>query len=265
MNAIVLGPLILAPDRFAAIFAIAAFLIASEVLARKVDGRFSSWGWRAIVAFIVGARLGHVLSHLDSFATEPLRALAVWQGGFLVWAGVLLAIAYTAFEFRRHLGRIAWTLLPGATAAFVAVLVVQLTAGTPRTPLPKGEFLTLSGESVPSSNLVGQPLVVNLWASWCPPCRREMPMMADVAAGSSDAAYVFVNQGESLEAITSYLEAENIRLPTVLRDSLGEFARNYALPGLPATLFISSDGLLHSVHMGEISREALLQGVAELD
>ncbi|ODT09028.1 MAG: redoxin [Kaistia sp. SCN 65-12] len=265
MNAIVLGPLMFAPGRFAAIFAVAAFLIASEVLARKVDRRFSSWGWKAVVAFIVGARLGHVLVHLDGFIAEPLRVFAVWQGGFLVWAGVLLAVAYTAFDFRRHLGRVAWTLLPGASAAFAALVVVQLTAGTPRTPLPEGAFLTLSGESVSSPGLAGQPLVVNLWASWCPPCRREMPMMAEIAAQSSDAVFVFVNQGEPLEAIERYLEAENIRLPSLLRDPLGAFARHYAVPGLPATLFISSDGLLRSVHMGEISREDLLGGVAELD
>ncbi len=265
MNAIVLGPLIFAPGRFAAIFAIAAFLIASEVLARKVDGRFASWGWRTVVAFIVGARLGHVLAHAESFAAEPLRVFAVWQGGFLVWAGVLLAIAYTAFHFRRHLRQLAWTLLPGAAAAFAAVFVVQLTAGTPATPLPKGTFLTLADESVSSSDLAGYPLVVNLWASWCPPCRREMPMMAEVAAGSENANFVFVNQGEDPEAIQRYLETEGIELPTLLRDSLGEFSRHYAVPGLPATLFIASDGSLRSLHMGEISREDLLGGVAELD
>ena len=55
MNAVAIGPLVFAPDRFAAILAIAAFLFLSEILARKVDRRFSSWAWGATLAFIAGA------------------------------------------------------------------------------------------------------------------------------------------------------------------------------------------------------------------
>ncbi|MGH6760801.1 MAG: prolipoprotein diacylglyceryl transferase family protein [Phyllobacterium sp.] len=265
MNAISVGPLVFATDRFAAILAIVAFLIVNEVLARKVDDRFSAWGWKAVIAFIAGARLGHVAWHAESFMAEPLRAFFIWQGGFRVEAGVLVALAYTAFHFRRHLRQAAWTLLPAACAAFAAVFVVQLAAGTPRTPLPTGRFITLSDEIVQPSELNGQPLVVNLWASWCPPCRREMPMMADVAAQSSDARFIFVNQGEGREAIQTYLRGEKLELENLLLDSLGEFGRNYSIPGLPATLFIGSDGILRSVHMGEISREVLMKGVADLD
>lgn len=265
MNAITLGPLVFASDRFAAILAILAFLSISEVLARKVDGRFSAWGWKTVVAFIVGARLGHVAWHAESFAVEPLRALAIWQGGFRVEVGVLFSLVYTAFHFRRHLRQAAWSVVPAVCVAFAAVFVVELTAGTPPTPLPARSFLTLSGETARPSDLTGKPLVVNLWASWCPPCRREMPMMAGIAAQSTDATFIFVNQGEGKEATEAYLNREKIELGNVLLDSLGEFGRNYSVPGLPATLFIDSDGILRSVHMGEISKEALMNGIANLN
>jgi hypothetical protein len=55
-----------------------------------------------------------------------------------------------------------------------------------------------------------------------------------------------------------------LTLDPVLLDGLGRFSRHYTTPGLPATLFIGADGRLRSVHMGEISREALLTGIGKL-
>jgi thiol-disulfide isomerase/thioredoxin len=230
MNAVVIGPLVFAPDRFAAILAIAAFLLLSEILARKIDSRISGWSGGAIIAFIVGARAGHVIRHGESFLAEPLRALYIWQGGFLIWSGVALAAAYTLIRFRRELRVVLWVSLPVAVSAA----------------------------------FVGEPLVVNLWASWCPPCRREMPMMADVAANTGEARLVFVNQGEGADIVRNFLNAENLDLDHVVLDSLGEFGRHYGAPGLPATFFIGRDGTLRSVHMGEISREALTSGIDRL-
>lgn len=265
MNAVAIGPVVFAPDRFAAILAIAVFLVSSEVLARKVDQRFSVWAWGATMAFIVGARAGHVIEHAGSFLAEPLRVLYIWQGGFLIGAGVALALLYTLFRFRREFRLVLWTLLPGAAAAYVAFFSLQLTAGAPSLPLPTGDmYRTLAGVPFAPSDLEGRPTVINLWATWCPPCRREMPMMADVAATSDDARFVFVNQGEGMSVVERYLAAENLELDHVVLDSLGEFGRHYEAPGLPATLFIGSDGKVQSVHMGEISREGLLAGIERI-
>ncbi|HRP77487.1 MAG TPA: TlpA disulfide reductase family protein [Aquamicrobium sp.] len=265
MNAVSIGPLVFAPDRFAAILAIAAFLAVGEILARKVNERFSPWAWGATVAFVIGARAGHVIRHLDAFLAEPTRMVYIWQGGFLIWAGAGLAFAYTLFHFRHALRLASWTALPTAAAVFVALVVVQLAAGAPATPLPSGDiFRTLAGEPFRPGDLEGEPLVVNLWASWCPPCRREMPMMADVATETADARFVFVNQGEAASTIRQYLDAESLDPDHVVLDGLGEFARHYRVPGLPATLFIGADGTLQSVHMGEISREGLLAGIERI-
>ena len=265
MNAVAIGPLVFAPDRFAAILAIAAFLLLSEILARKVDQRFSGWAWGATIAFIVGARAGHVIRHGESFLAEPLRALYVWQGGFIIEAGFALAAAYTLIRFRRELRLVLWAALPAAVSAYVAFFVLQLAGGAPATPLPSGEtFCTLAGEPFHPAMLEGEPLVINLWASWCPPCRREMPMMADVAATTEEARLVFVNQGEGAEVVRRFLDRENLKLDHVVLDGLGEFGRHYGVPSLPATFFIGSDGLLRSVHMGEISREGLLTQIRKL-
>lgn len=109
-----------------------------------------------------------------------------------------------------------------------------------------------------------EPIVINLWESWCPPCRREMPMMADVAANTDDARLVFVNQGEGADIIRRFLKTENLELDHVVPDALGEFGRHYEVPGLPATFFIGRDGTLQSVHMDEISREGLTTGIRRI-
>ena len=183
----------------------------------------------------------------------------------MIGAGVVLMLGYTLFQFRRQLRLALWAALPAAASAYVAFFVLQLTAGTPATPLPTGDtFRTLAGDPFQAAALKGEPVVINLWASWCPPCRREMPMMADVAASTDDARLVFVNQGEGMEVVRNFLTSENLELDHVVLDGLGEFGRHYEVPGLPATFFIGRNGTLQSVHMGEISREGLLEGIRKL-
>lgn len=89
-------------------------------------------------------------------------------------------------------------------------------------------------------------------------------MMAKIAAAVDHADIVFVNQGESAETIEQYLAEERFEIENVILDPLSEFARHYEARGLPATLFIGSDGQLRSVHLGEISPETLLDGMAKL-
>lgn len=264
MNAFTIGPLMFSPDRLAAILGIATFMGGAEILARTVDSRFAGWSWRAALTFLIAARIGHVLRHFDSFAAEPWRVLAVWQGGFMIPAGIAGVAAITLLHLRRHPRLLLWTPVPAAASAFMATLVIQLTAGVPPTPLPSGSYTSLAGAEVTPSTLTGKPMVINLWASWCPPCRREMPMMADVAATNEEAAFLFVNQGENEGTVQAYLEREGLTLDPVLLDGLARFSRHYTTPGLPATLFIGADGRLRSVHMGEISREALLTGIGKL-
>src|SRR3546814_18391910 len=67
-------------------------------------------------------------------------------------------------------------------------------------------------------NLAGRPFVVNLWATWCPPCRRELPMLADVAA-NSDIPILLANQGENRQAVADYLLAGGISPRSVVLDT----------------------------------------------
>src|SRR3546814_2530180 len=76
----------------------------------------------------------------------------------------------------------------------------------------------MDGTELTPENLAGKPFAINLWATWCPPCRRELPMLADVAA-NSDIPILLANQGENRQAVADYLFASEISPRSVVLDT----------------------------------------------
>jgi thiol-disulfide isomerase/thioredoxin len=263
MNAVSLGPLVLAADRFAVILGIFTFILVTGIITRRIDDRFHSWSWWVLLGGIAAARLGHVLLHWQSFAAEPLRIFAVWDGAFY-WPAGAVAIAASILLVLRTARLRLWALLPLALGFVVWNTAWQLTGDTQAIALPASTFRTLSGDTYSLSAPSGKPMVINLWATWCPPCRREMPMMAELARSMEGAEFVFANQGESRDLIERYLADNGISLDHVLLDQFGDLARHYGAPGLPATLFVGVDGVLEHAHLGEISRETLQSRISGL-
>ncbi len=264
MGAVSIGPLVLAADRFAVVLAIFLFSIVTGILARRIDPAFHRWSWWVVAGGIVAARLGHVAIHWQSFAEEPWRIPAFWQGGFS-WPAGAVAVALTLVLVLTNARQRLWALLPLALSLVVWNVTWQLTAGVSPLPLPAGTYQSLAGAPVSLENSSGKPKVVNLWASWCPPCRREMPMMADVAAMTNDAEFFFANQGEERDRVAGYLAAEKLDLSAAILDPFSGLSRHYGAIGLPTTLFIGADGVLKQVHHGEISREVLQSNIARLN
>jgi len=260
MHAITIGPLVLAPDRFAALLAVGMFLLIATLLARRIDHRLEAWA--SVVAFggIVAARIGHVLLHWTSFAEEPWRIFAVWQGGFSVPSGlavVALATALYAGTVRFAAGAAAALLAAGV----VGIVTLELTKASFGQAAPVNRMATLDGGFRSIRDFQDRPVVINLWATWCPPCRRELPMMGRMAAERQDVAFLFINQGESAATVRSCLSTARVDLRHVLLDAAMAVSRHYAAPGLPVTLYLRQDGTLASLHTGEISREALAAGI----
>ena len=116
----------------------------------------------------------------------------------------------------------------------------------PLDPKPQAPDFTLSdsqGNSVSLSDFQGAPLVVNFWASWCPPCRREMPSMergAEWLRGFG-ARFITVNMGEDPDAVRRFLEKQGFSLP-VLLDQDGTVASNWGVNGLPVTFVLDPAG-----------------------
>ncbi len=263
MNAISIGPFVFAAAQFAAILGIFAFTIATSILARRFDPLIGRWSTWALIGGLIAARLGHVGLHWQSFIAEPWRVIAFWQGGFEPIAGLIGVAIISAFFIR--------SLKTGAAAAgalglslVVWIGVTQLTQATLGQPAPTVALQQIDGPPLAVSDVAGKPAVINLWASWCPPCRREMPLLAEIAASRDDVAFLFVNQGEGSDTIRSYLASANLKLDRVLLDQAMQIPRHYGTMGLPITLFLRADGTLASMHMGEISREALNANIEKI-
>ena len=263
MNAVAVGPLMLAGDRLAAIIGIASFTIVSAILSGRIDSGIRRWSNQALIAGFIAARAGHVVEHLDNFLAEPWRILAVWQGGFSLLWGLVAVLAVTAVHVRtRRMGLATGAAL--AASLFAWTVVDRLAIASAGTPTPTQVMEQLNGPPMALTDTSGRPAVVNIWASWCPPCRREMPLLAEVAASRKDVSFLFVNQGEGRETIKSYLASGHLALDHVLLDQTMSIPHHYGTPGIPVTLFIRADGTLMTAHMGEISREALTETITRL-
>ena len=143
--------------------------------------------------------------------------------------------------------------------ALVAAVQPKIEMGIPAVGLTN-----LRGEAMQLQAFGGKPLVVNLWASWCPPCRREMPLLRDAQLRHADVNFVFVNQMESAAAVRRYLDAARIDLDNVLLDQHSALSSAIGSQALPATLFFDARGRLVERRLGELSAASLAQRLAEL-
>ena len=145
-------------------------------------------------------------------------------------------------------GALAWDMSGASSMAGMGHQV-----GWPTVPL-----ITLTGAKVTLSAMAnGKPMVVNLWASWCPPCRREMPVLAAAQKQETRVQFVFANQGEEVSAAQSYLNSENLSLVDVVLDADAELGRAIGSTALSTTLFYDPSGKLQDVHLGALSAASL--------
>jgi len=251
-----------AADRLLAVGLVLAFVFAVGKIGERTGrdtARVALW---SLVAGIAAARIVYVLSHLEAFSQEWMSAFALWQGGFDPWAGIAAtaAVLVATLGFNRT-SRFSLMALAALALAWAGGTLVM----APRThSLPAMPALTtLDGAHLEPRTLAGRPYVVNLWATWCPPCRRELPMLAEVAARSK-LPILLVNQGETADKVKRYLDESDVPGANVAMDQGAELMRRIEGGAVPMTLFINARGEVVETHMGEISRAALLDQIEQL-
>lgn len=215
--------------------------------------------WLAMLLGLAAARLVHVLVHAQAYLDSPLAMLDVRDGGWHAPTGFAAGLAWLAWKGRS----VPTWRRPLAGAAVVGSLTwmaAGLLAGSrgeqsmpalPLTGLADGRQLHLRDVAA------GRPAVVNLWASWCGPCREEMPVLAAAQAREAGIAFVFVNQGEPPAAVRGYLARLGLPLREVLLDPGSRLLAAVGSRGLPTTLFYDAQGRLVDAHMGVLSEAAL--------
>ena len=141
------------------------------------------------------------------------------------------------------------------------------TAG--RIPAPQQGFLapdfelkTPDGESLRLSELRGQAVLVNLWATWCPPCRAEMRSIEKMYQEYKNQGFtvlaVNMTYQDDLLAVMPFVFEQGLTFP-ILLDETGEMAKAYQLHSLPSSYFIRRDGIINEVVIGGPMSEALLR------
>lgn len=217
---------------------------------------------RLLDAFLVGwatARLAFVLRGWPAYAEEPASLLLLHDGGYNVPAGIAGAIVFVLWRTAGEpAARRPLVLSIGAGVAIWLALAATL-AHQRRAQLavPVLELRTIDGAPVTLAAYAGRPLVLNLWATWCPPCRREMPALAQAQARHPDIAFVFVNQGEEAEAVRRYLAASGLSLDHLLLDAGASAGAAIGSNSLPTTLFFDARGRFVDAQVGALSRAGL--------
>ena len=128
----------------------------------------------------------------------------------------------------------------------------------PGHPAPDFTLQTLDGQTLQLSDLQGQAVVLNFWASWCPPCRAEMPELEQAYQENMDQGLVVlgVNQGEQQAVANDFIQRFGLTFPVVLDQELVA-SRNYRVNSLPTTFFIDRNGIIRDQVTGQVNTALL--------
>lgn len=134
-----------------------------------------------------------------------------------------------------------------------------------KTKAPDFTVLDADGNAVKLSDLFGKPIVLNFWASWCPPCKSEMPEFNKVYEGlGEDITFMMVDladgQRETKEKGAQYVKEQGFSFP-VYFDTEQDAANKYGIASIPTTIFIDKDGYIVTGAQGAIDAKTLQKGI----
>ena len=128
---------------------------------------------------------------------------------------------------------------------------------------PDFELQDLDGKTISLSGLRGKPVLLNFWATWCSPCRYEMPYLQEIYDEWSEKELVVlaIDVGESSSQAKTFLQSYGFSF-TVLLDTNGSVADKYGIRGIPTTFLIDKDGIIQGIKIGAFqSKEEIEAGI----
>lgn len=132
-------------------------------------------------------------------------------------------------------------------------------------PAPQFALRNPAGELVRLSDFAGQPVWINFWATWCGPCRRELPDIQELANEfeGDDLVVLAVNLGESKDTATDFWDELGLEL-RILLDSNEDVAIQYRRLGLPNNFFIDREGVLRGFQLGFLTEGQMREKLADI-
>lgn len=229
--------------------------------ARRARGNYSASDFEGIAGNYYNS-YGHRSERNADGGRDKLRVWSVIVAGAL--AGVLIVmIGLLLLQVQRRSQVMGATAPQTSTQASVAESSSGSGSSDAASALPpqpvKGHYppdftlSTLEGKSVKLSDLRGKPVWVNFWATWCPPCRAEMPEMKQKYAQLKDKGLVVLGVDMSEDPATvKQFTVSNGYDWTFLLDPGSQIASQYYVSGIPTHLFIGRDGIIKAVQVGGI-------------
>ncbi len=263
MMSIGFGPFALAVNHMVLLAALGVALLAGWWVARRRAGRNpEAVIFGVFLLALAVARLAFVATYADQYRATPWQIIDLRDGGFRLLPGLLAMLCGAAW----HGWRAPALRLP-LTAALFSGLVFWGAAATvmrlheQSLAMPDVTLHDAAGQRFDLPGGDPRPLVVNLWASWCPPCRREMPVLLQAQAQRPDLRFVFINQGETPAVVSNFIATAGLDHQQIAYDSDSLWGRQLGSAALPTTLFYSADGRLLGSHLGELSAASLIDAL----
>ncbi len=130
---------------------------------------------------------------------------------------------------------------------------------------PNATLVDLQGSQLKISDFRGRPLIINFWATWCPPCRAEIPELDAVYREHRDKGLevLGIDYGEDSQTVQGFLKGMEVSYRIVL-DPYDEAADGYRIAALPTSFFVDSEGIIRAVHLGGMDRQAIEQKLAKI-
>lgn len=285
-----LGPLLVSTRVLGFVISVVAAVWIASLLAKRA-GLDPAWARNtvegSVITGLITARAAYAALYWSAFSPAPWTILYFWQPGYLPVAGVAGGALYVLHRLRKQsaAGRLSGLRIVSTGLAFgatiLAVILGTMNLASEDRVLKAGDtvpdfrLVNLDGQPVSYSGLEGKGVVLNFWATWCPPCRREMPLLESAWGRykSKNVVIVGIAVGESPEDVRRFVDAQGFSYPIwvepenaeeVEAANTNEMLGWFGSAGLPTTVFIRPDGYIDEVYIGEVNRALLLERIPDL-